>query len=319
MPFHYEVLESVMRQYPLTDYVLRETNQSQKCDTTILTFHFAINLTSSVGKQWAEYMKQEHGSKLYPFSGTTEQQQRRQLGWIRHTGRAGNTNHAIAKIQMNCYCSASWIQFLKSSKQHFCVMHNTCPEIAHNYTGQNYHLSPMQSQHFLPIHMPPQRYEKQNPPPIRVCSIGGTGRRNLSLLGRTLGKIQPPPNNQSLVVHILGSGELPVGLQSKSDFVIQQAIPTFREYYDQVAQCHLIVPLVEPKIRPAYFPGGGWEKLTGSVVQGIAYQIDMIMHEQLESIYRDYLTAITVDTYNDNDASFQKAFETVLKRKGYPF
>jgi hypothetical protein len=121
------------------------------------------------------------------------------------------------------------------------------------------------------------------------------------------------------MVHILGSGQLPPGLRNRSEYVIQQAIPTFREYYDQVAQCHVILPLVEPKIRPAYFPGGEWEKLTGSVVQGVAYQIDMIMHRQLETIYHKYLTNITVDTYDDDDESFRKALEMVLQRKGYPW
>ena len=175
---------------------------------------------------------------------------------------------------------------------------------------------------FFPTWLPPRRFPRERlpppiqPPPIQLCVIGHTTRRNFGALSAALSALRPAADQ--LVLVLLGAGPIPAALVEAVEaglvpLFLQKTIQSFREFYDEVAQCDVILPLVEPDSPlPAYFAG----KLTGSVVQAAAYEIEMVAHEALEHIYHDFLTAPT-ETYTDEEGSFERALRRMLRRKGF--
>lgn len=319
-----------MRKFPLAEHMRSIAAEGDGCDPSLLTFNYLLNTSDFRGSDWVKYMEDQHRSQVYYFSNETTTTERRQLGSILPVQEVAGRKQASAvkysaKIELNCYCNEPSFKFLRSSCKNFCIMHDDCPEeeAGANLVAQIYYLSPMHKNHFFPTAMPPRRFPAPHPPPIRLCSIGGTIRRNLSRLGRVLSQIHPAPTNQTLTVDVLGTGDLPPPFQpprAAANLVAQHAVPGFRDFYDRhVAACHVILPLVEPSTKPWYFNHSKAKKLTGSVVQGVAYGIDMVMHRDLERIYRDHLTAPVEIYEDDTDESFLAALERVLKRKGFPF
>ena len=77
----------------------------------------------------------------------------------------------------------------------------------------------------------------------------------------------------------------------------------FYLFQEHIAQCNLLMPLVDPEHNSGFFAGvNSMKKLIGSVSQAIGYRIPTIMHEDLHRIYHDQLTA-PVEAYNDTAAS----------------
>lgn len=327
--FHYEVLESIMRQFPLPDSVVH----SPICNSSTLIFDFRVCTKEKRGSAWASYMK----SRFQDSQAAVERRDTtvtldlnsstinewRKLGQIQDVSKPLRDPLAhVATIWATCECSNEEVFiFLNSSNTNFCVLHNTCLPLRNHPRVQ--YLSPPHntSAYFLPIHLPPVPivHTDNSDGPVRICSIGHTTRRSFEELALALASLlQPPPTTtRNVHVWILGKGPLPETFHDwmVSDLVRQFQIDGMKEYHEKAAECDVILTLVEPASHPDYF--GGSNKLTGSIPIAIAYKKEMIIHEELERIYHDHLTA-PVETYGDNNGSFEDALKRFLQRKGYP-
>jgi hypothetical protein len=89
----------------------------------------------------------------------------------------------------------------------------------------------------------------------------------------------------------------------ESDFVLFETM-----VYDL---CDVILGLLTKNHTPDYFDGPK-KKQSGSMLQAIAYQRPMVLHEDLAEPYKHHLTDIEV--HNDDPDSFVGAMDRILDR-----
>jgi hypothetical protein len=104
------------------------------------------------------------------------------------------------------------------------------------------------------------------------------------MLAEALATLQP----QGLKISILGrqkGTEQFYGQRNVSHYVHVVHEKYFYLFQKHIAQCDLLVPLVDPKHHPGFFAGvNSMKKLTESVSQAIGYKIPTVMHEDLHHI-----------------------------------
>jgi hypothetical protein len=247
-----------------------------------------------------------------------------------------------ATIEASCYCSPRQLKWMKADAGRSCIFHEQCPHMIAD--PRAVWLSPHHNKYYIPSVLPggtssaahhqqqqKQQHKKQGrerqPPvavnqtgtvPHKLCVVGGTLRRNW---GQLRGYLESPLGMAAITtsrftIHILGYGDYPKELENYRNVTTKPRVKDDSEFYEAVRQCHGLILLLSKASQGNYFPttavADSKEKLTGSIPIVIAYQLPVVIHEELYDLYQEPLQTIWHATHSDNDSSFNAAMNQLL-------
>jgi hypothetical protein len=342
LPYHFETLESIASLFPL-DALNFEMTQSV-CDEHNIMFDYhvieQIESDKRVVNVWIDYFKttltQTHVN-VSSSSGADDKVSRRAFGEVITHNSIGisilevplpivifpNTYDAV--IEASCFCSPIQLNWMKSDSSRSCIFHETCEPMVKD--PRAVWLSPHHKKYFIPLVL--QGSREQEPPeasavnqmdivPHKICVIGEQTRRDWGLLR---GYLESPLGMAAIAasrfaIHILGEGALPVELESYRNVTTKPPVDNDSEFAHAVRQCHGLIMLVSKKSQRDYFAtsavADSKQMLTGSIPIVIAYQIPVVIHEELYGLYQEHLQRIPHATHSDSGSSFNVAMNQFL-------
>ena len=347
---HYEVMESVAKQYPLK-YLQLPAN----CDHRNLIFDFVTEIDRiGRGPNFLKYMN-EHiinttsatviDYSLPSLSNENENENNnnnnnnnnQQKVVVKRTIRAAKLKKGLkvydAIIQNSCYCHSTrglyFTDWLNQSQYKMCIFHERCDKFL-NLTRAMW-VSPHFPRHFIPTSLPqPPPARPSLPTPaaggFRLCSIGSSKRRYFKPLALFLQKnYENSDLMNKLTILLLGKGiTIPKDLQPFQKYVTFKILSPQDDwkFAMQVKTCDVIMLLIK-KSEPNncnYFVSSGnctsKSKLSGTIPQIIAYNKSFIMPNEIVNLYKDYLPLnIPHAGYDDDDdETFVNAFSSLLTK-----
>ena len=94
---------------------------------------------------------------------------------------------------------------------------------------------------------------------------------------------------------------------------IALSLPHDNIFYRAASQCEAVLMLISKKSQPHYFDTAESKlKLTGAIPIVIAYQLPLVIHEELYDLYQDRLSSLIYATHSDNATSFNAAMNRLL-------
>lgn len=294
--FHYFLLESFMALYPLP--------ATPECNHNYLQFTFLIHRSGNPfqwnrAESWKRYA-------LGPMSQKYRSHRMvKTVMWGTETSSVPTSGYHYI-IKASCYCIEEDVAWLSDSKNTYCVFHEACD--AFSSSPKALWLSPHHKQYALPTLLPVFAHPRPVNSTINFCIIGHPTRRNYHLVAHFL-KLRNPDD---VFFHNIGWGPKPKAMDGfdhlyarydESDFVLFETM-----VYDL---CDVILGLLTKNHTPDYFDGPK-KKQSGSMLQAIAYQRPMVLHEDLAEPYKHHLTDIEV--HNDDPDSFVGAMDRILDR-----
>jgi len=303
--YHYEVLESIVAQYPFYE-------ASSACDHS--AFHFTVAIASGEEKEfylekslsWYEYATTNMSQTEYVSSD--DETSRRLDGVIRNSSTSMNVTGFDYQIRASCYCeSDDDIEWLYESDTHFCVFHEDCGK-AKNVTRALW-LNPKIQPSFFPDFLPAFEHERSfNSSFHNLCIVGEGKRREYDLLAYYLRWKEPEISK--LHFHHFGIGNVQKPMKPFQKLITLHPYPNFLEYQLELYEkCDAILSLVTRFQHPEYFKGS--MKLSGSLVQASAYRKPILLHQDLADTYKEHL--VETVTHEDDADSFVEAFEKLIR------
>jgi hypothetical protein len=199
---------------------------------------------------------------------------------------------------------------MKDNPYRTCVFQERCPRMA-NFPRALWP-SPLHEQYYIPTVLPRQPAQKPSSAPHQLCIVGSTNRRSWGLLRSFLdGSVTRAWRFQ---LQILGFGEYPEALEDYRDLIRMSSPVDYREFHRLAAQCDGILMLVTKSSHVNYFATPeSLLKLSGTLPIVLAYQIPVILHEELYQLYKDHLPSnVTIATHTDDVDSFVAAMKDFL-------
>lgn len=316
--FHTEILESIIALLPLSSLPLPET-----CDRNNLEFDFIVRGNR---QSWMEYFNDEMVNKAY--HGTQPGQKRVARNAVFANGKDSSYIVPIkakysATIEASCYCTDEMVEMMSESPDTVCIFHEGCDQLVDN--PRAFWVSPHHDRYIFPSVLPmPATHLRSSPNlPLDLCVIGSTGRRNFNLLSDFLGSMDPKQTKRLVRINLLGKGEFPEPLNDYRNITRQQTIIDFVEYQNTIAsRCDVLLPLVDTKKNGDYFdkPGkkkAGKKKLSGSIVQAVAYSIPMVVHEEISQLYeKEHPPGTPWETHTNDPRTFTVALKRLVETLG---
>jgi len=319
--FHYETLESAIALYPLP--------VSNSCKHSSLKF--TIKLSNGRGnprlqrksESWTEYAQQRIMTRVYGEG--------RQLVNITFTPSLvldddhNDTASFDYIIDTSCYCDEDrfknqmWL--LSDQERHFCVFHtHDCAERVQQLApNQSQWLNPMVPHSYFPKYLPTFQHARvHDPNQHHLCMLGQAHRKRYELVGYYLQQLTREGQESRLKFHNFGSGPVPkyfrksVNNQNRTKLFEQHIIAEFVAYQENIYDtCDAILSLLTRTHQPQYFINE--TKLSGNLVQASAYQLPVVVHEDLANGgYRQLLSMI--ETHTDDADSFVSAVDRLIGR-----
>jgi hypothetical protein len=94
---------------------------------------------------------------------------------------------------------------------------------------------------------------------------------------------------------------------------IALSLPDDKLFYQAARQCEAVLMLISKKSQPHYFDTAESQlKLSGAIPIVIAYQLPVLIHEELYDLYQDHLPSLIHATHSDNATSFNAAMNQLL-------
>ncbi len=332
--FHFEVIESVIKKYPLPLHKL----QFDSCDHKNQPIHFQFSLFQNrVDKDklnrtmywsWYQYYsKYLRGKIVHRFDGSTAY-----IGEMINYEQY-NDSKIDAIIGVTCDWKRGWYNFIELERN-YCVLHGMIDKpnyIYKHHDGREERLcwlNPMFEGkcYFLPIDLPLRNVLDQDEMvnkivpslergEIRLCVIGS---KDFVALAEVLLLIGPEYLREHQVkVHVHTRRENSRRLYSKrtkgmlDDIVSFILDEPFLPFQRRISQCSMMLPMVDPETQPRYFPGD-LQKLTGSISQLVAYKIPSVMRDELYEIYKEYMVGIPVTLHQKGTHSFASAIKAMI-------
>jgi len=330
-PWHYEVLESVMR-VPFETYSLRGNDgagATQDCDEKNVIFD--LSLVEDTDSGFDEYFRTVMVLKYHVNDDTNPV----------HIGRMVPYDHNTtdpqysAIVEATCHCTRSeghvkfdareWVAGYDRRR---CVLHRHCPD---TYNDPRFlSATPFNPRFFLSNVLPGSeesgldRLGKRRsavletavvarPPPFQLCVTGRTLARNYDLLREFLDNAGPRYTDDLITakIRIHGEGCLPSSLRQHELRFHQSFISKYENYQTLVrTECDILLALVDKKEHENYF----FDQLTGTMSQSSAHNIPIVIHEELAmTVYKDYLPDI-YETHTDASGSFVDALKRILDK-----
>ena len=278
--YHYEVIESTILKYPLPWNKLDCDTSNPVVFDVGLVMHGQHRYSGEL-KGWMQYFNTHlQGQVMNRFDGV-------QVRFGSIFDYQNYTKVPAARIGVSCDSNIpKFKKWLRVNQNNFCVLHGTCPTCPKKMLREKAcHLNPMHPNcFFIPSVYPQfvQQAHNKNARNINAC-VSGSNRHH-SMLAEALATLQP----QGLKISILGrqkGTEQFYGQRNVSHYVHVVHEKYFYLFQKHIAQCDLLVPLVDPKHHPGFFAGvNSMKKLTESVSQAIGYKIPTVMHEDLHHI-----------------------------------
>lgn len=258
------------------------------------------------------------------------------------------TDEVDAKIDASCDINQMFIRKMIKDDRLFCVLHGICDRCKELHYERSCFISPMwpkeqctfmtldlpkfdKSEFFVstsghepisggiegnPMHQPNDTITttSSSSNTMRICVFGGN--RNHTMLSNLFTKV--PYQKYNATFHVGGRDIRQLSKVYERSGIDMSKVHIFyekryREYYRNVAQCHIYLPATDPNEKPSHFPTG-MKKLTGSIPQVIAYKLPSVMHMELEKLYHEYLLHCPVEVYDDTFESKVKALTRMMER-----
>ena len=298
--YHYEVLESILALYPLP--------QLPSCDLSRVEFTISIadgeerELWRDRSVSWYAYAIQNMTRNEY----TAIDGQSRYLEKVVRNSSRPTTHGFDYQIGASCFCqNENDVQWLLESEAHFCVFHGTCERFANS--SQVMWVNPKMKRSFFPAILPQfDQPRAVNNDKHNLCIIGSAKRREYKFIANYV-KTHPLYHIE-IHFHHFGGGDLRPRIRSA---VTTHSTPNYTEYqFDLYMTCDAILSLVTRKGHPEYFEGP--TRLSGAVVQAAAYRKPILVHEDLATVYQNYLE--DVETHGDDYDSFTLGLGRLLRR-----
>lgn len=342
--YHHEVIESVVRRFPLPwDTFNCTTSKPIIYDFALFQNRFPDRILFTIGEKpkylnqtefwgWKQYF--EHSLQYTTVSRLENVHAGEKVKSMKaHTFAYYNdfvteneyeqspNGPADAIIDISCGIDKMFISRLENDKRAFCLLHGYVPELdsmeyVRNKTCWISPMFPHDHCSFLPIDLPvvtdndPKDYK--NPKRgLRVCAPGGGGRKQQSIVD-IFSRI--PYQEHDVKLSILTRRIQPPAAKLSKKLGIENLITflyekDFVKFSKLVSQCDIYLPMTDPATRPAHFrtgvPGGG-KSLTGAIPQILAYELASVMHVELEKIYHNYLTS-PVEVYAEETVESRAA------------
>ena len=323
--YHYEVLESIVIKYPLPWERLlpshcvpsyNHTNTITINTRMVLQVDFALtthpNNVDSALDGFKEYFIQYLQNKTF---------QRDDGIWIQYrdlvTNKQDYNSTYSVEISASPGSNARFVQWLKQSPSHFCVLHRDlgpvqkAPHNMETVMNQSCWVNPMFPDcFFIPTVLPKfvdddddfqtnNNNDRMNDT-IIICTSGSN--RDHSILAEALGEILHGNKNNhdvgSIRVHVLGRTTLDYEeeyIRNNISLPLSIKHPSYIEYHKDVIQCDILLPLITPETHPQYFDvptkkkGTPNKKLSGVISQIIGYEKPSVVHTKLFQVYGDHM------------------------------
>jgi len=317
---HFEVIESVARQFPLKYLQL-----PPECDHSNLFFDLSTASDKKRSQSFLLYMNDHVLNSTNAVSIDTS------LGTpvkrtIQHaTTDDLNNRQYHAKIQVSCYCNhrkVAWLHdWLKGDQYHHCIFHERCDKFLD--FPRALWVSPHFPRHFIPSSLPQPPAQKDNSTDVvTICSVGSTNRREFTLLARFLEKNSENSELLSKIrLQFLGGSSLPNVLKPFWEMLHEvQHVNTRNDWLfaASVKGCDVITLMILKEKHGAYFPSSGnftsLSKLSGTMPAIIAYHKSFVIPQEMINLYEPYLPLDMPHVgYDENDREpFLGAFYSLL-------
>lgn len=349
--FHHEVLESTALRYPLPFSKFKNCTTSKPIifDFVLYNNWFGkVDLVAGRSKprylnesefwSWNAYFEAYLQNRtLDRIDGTTQAFFNRVLKFSDLSEKDGEV--VDAHINASCDVNQMFIRRMIKDDQYYCVLHGACSRCRDIHYQRSCFLTPMWPKEqctFMTLDLPKfQQVELLDEEsqmqgdghvvtdegksignhhrPMRICMFGSN--RNHTMLARLFSEV---PYAKYNAVFYIGSRSInrlskiyrKNGLDMSRVHMLSEI--RYREYYQNVARCHIYLPATDPSEKPSHFPGG-LKKLSGSIPQVIAYKLPSVMHQELERLYHEYFTA-PVEVYDDTFQSKVQALTRMMER-----
>jgi hypothetical protein len=249
-----------------------------------------------------------------------------------------NTYDYDAVIEASCYCESSQMNWMKRHSSRSCIFHETCEPMVED--PRAVWLSPHHKKYYVPHALPGSREQRHSKAaavnqsdtvPHKICVLSGSydrqKRRNWGLLTgyleSTLGVAAIAASR--FTIHILG--RFPIELESYRNVMTKPRVDDDSEFTHAVRQCNGLITMISKTIQPDHFPtsavsnrdyfptsavADSRQMLTGSMPIVIAYQIPVVIHEELYGLYQEHLQHVPHATHSDSVSSFIVAMNQFL-------
>jgi hypothetical protein len=312
--YHYEIIESVAQLYPLP---FNDWNCTLPAvvDVALIKQWNGPKPIDKAG--YEEYFRNSLQGKLVtrPDNITI------QFGELADYSNYSTAYHYHAYIDLTC--DANYRPFTKLLAERplmYCVLHGEMdkklpglplpPSSQRRICYLNPTIDP-ESCFFIPSILPQfplAESQSSTGRTMNLCVRGAQGHHEL--LAQALHELQV--NISVSIVHRkIGPGEMrPYKEWNVSHLVERIEWPDFVAYQRKMADCSILVLLIDPERNPNYFRSP--KKLSGQISQAIGHKIPVVAHEDLDRIYHDYWTA-AVEVFVD-PVTFREALKRMIQR-----
>lgn len=322
--WHYETLESIAGQMPL--YYL---NLTLPCQSIVFDYH--ISAQGKRYKSWVTYFDTfMQGRDVSNLSGAENGSPsvRRIIGdLVLHDNVAG---HEIidssrfdnvtydTQVEASCYCQDGMAvnnhgeKWMLEESHRTCIFHEVCPIVSKH--PRALWPSPHHEHYYIPTILPRVRQSNESATtPKPMCVVGATHKREWNFLKQVFNSTTV---TRGIKVHILGFGHFPEELLEYKKSITMASIMDYREFHEEVARCGAILLLLSKSKQPQYFvTTKSSQKLTGALPPVLAYNLPVLMHEELYNLYKADLPAnLVYATHNEDLDSFQGAMNMFLEK-----
>jgi hypothetical protein len=322
--YHYEVLESIVAHYPISQPGKDDKGQVRRnCDHLHLTFTVSIafgeekEFYHNRSLSWYNYADKVLINRTYLFSKQGQNSTRVLQNVIRNSSYdpeddlEGTFDY---HIRASCYCDEKDIEWLLDSSTHYCLFHQSCEQALR----RSVYVHPQSHPHMFPSYLPQffQSERHVDNKTHHLCVIGEGLRREYGLLAYYLYQNNKTRQPRRLHVHHFGIGNVQKPMKPFQSIVTLHADPSFTSYQRSIyTTCDVILSLITRFQHPEYFQGET-QKLSGGIVQASAYRKPIVLHRDLAHDYQAYLLndSTVVETHGDDVGSFAAALERMLQR-----
>jgi len=242
-----------------------------------------------------------------------------------------------AIVVVTCDWSHHWTNFIQAEMNKYCVLHGTIDKKVrnqiyhHGYNERLCWLNPMFKDecYFLPSSLPsrdildqdemvhelvPSRQKDE----IRLCIIGARAWDAVADILLSVGAEYLREHRVQVHIHTyrknLKGQSFKVYKESTKqleDIVSFALDEPFLLFQGRIAQCSLMLPMLDPETQPKYFPGDS-QKLSGQISQMVAYKIPSVMREELHAVYKEHLIGVPVKLHDNSTDNFVSAIKSMI-------
>lgn len=267
VPFHYEIIESVIREYPSILGPIKNP--------------VTIYLNVSPDTSFQAYIEEKYPDVVFGVPETYDFMINCTIYPNTRMKRRSNDPH----------------DFNPTIPNHFYICHETCRRFQ-SFPNVLF-VSPSSYKKRFPLtHLPFSEFPRRKTP-YPIFAVQGNmhkHRRDFRLLARILKHV---PSHYIFYVKLLGRGKLPQCLLPFRSKIIFKNNLNFVQYHREFLDVYCLLPLLSPSKTPQYFKN----KLSSSISYIEAYKLRSLMHEALHDIYPELEN---VHTYSSPPEMLQK-------------